>query len=280
VVKALADLPREERQRLAAAWPELPEVVRRRCARLMHKLAEERIELNFDRALDVALDDASAEIRRTAVAALWENESSGHLARLTDLATGDPDATVRIEAVRALGRFAGLASRGELAQENADELRELLTRLAQEDRAGVEVRAAALASIGAFGGPAVGQLIVDGFQSDETARRRAAMIAMGRSMEGGWLDPLVGELVEGDDDERRLAAAAIGEIGDPRAVAELAATAIDPVPAVRQAAIAALGQIGGATAAKALGQLEAATEAEQEMIHAALAEAQGDSLPF
>jgi HEAT repeat protein len=246
----------------------------------MHKLAEERVELNFHRALEVALDDPSTEIRRTAIAALWENESSGHLARLTELASADPDLTVRIEAVRSLGHFAGRASRGEVDPGEAERLRTLLAEFAQDAGAGVEIRAAALAAIGAFGGPSVEQLIVDAFASDDVARRRAAMVAMGSSMEGRWLDPLVGELADGDADERRLAAEAIGEIGDPRAVAELAVAASDPTPAVRHAAIVALGNIGGATAAKALRQLEPASEDEAEWVQTALGEAQGDSLPF
>jgi hypothetical protein len=130
VVKGLADLSRDGRATLAAAWPELPESVRRRATRQMAKLAADRVELSFGRALRLALDDESPVVRQLAVAALWEDESSELRERLLELAVADSSPDVRAEAVRGLGRFSRIAS-GE-PDAAAASLRDLLLRLATD----------------------------------------------------------------------------------------------------------------------------------------------------
>ena len=281
VVRGLADLSREGRATLAAAWPGLPVDVRRKATRQMGKLAGDRVELSFGRALRVALDDEAAAVRQLALAALWEDENSDLLARLAGLVDDDPSSDVRAEAARGLGRFARRAAEGELDPAAADALLALLERLATEAAQPAEVRRGALESLGAFGSPRVSRLIEDAYRSGDHGFRLSAIVAMGRSMDGGWLQTLIEELSAADVDVRLEAARSLGEIGDSRAVQDLATACADDHGEVRQAAIAALGRIGGGAAARALQRVEQeASAADRVAIDAALSEAQGDQLPF
>ena len=70
---------------LAVAWESIPEDNRIDLVRRFDELSEERVELNFGRALRVALDDRSAVVRQLAIAGLWEDESSELLDRLRSM---------------------------------------------------------------------------------------------------------------------------------------------------------------------------------------------------
>ena len=75
-VARLSDLSRVNARELATAWESIPEGNRVDLVRRFDELSEERVELNFGRALKVALGDRSAVVRQLAVAGLWEDESS------------------------------------------------------------------------------------------------------------------------------------------------------------------------------------------------------------
>lgn len=280
-MKGLADLSRGGRSTLAAAWPDLSESVRRRVTRQLGKTAQERVELNFGRALRVALDDSSAVVRQLAVAGLWEDDSSDLRDRLARMTVEDPSSDVRAEAARGLGRFARQIAAGELNDEVGQALYDLLVRLAGDAGQPEEVRRRALESVGAFGGDDVSGLIDAAYASDDHGLRLSAVVAMGRSTDATWLETLVEELESEDADLREEAARALGEIGDARVVHELSTAATDEMAEVRRAAIAALGQIGGSAAAKALQGLEQEEEGEERAAVAeAIAEARGEVIPF
>jgi HEAT repeat protein len=246
----------------------------------MSKLAGRRVELNFGRALRVALDDDSPVVRQLAVAALWEDEGSDLRDRLTVMATADPSLDVRTEAVAGLYRFARQAAL-EDGNGEARELRNLLVDLARPGDQPPAVRRRALESLAPLGDQQTNALIDEAFASDDPELRVSAVIAMGRTMDSGWLQHLIVELASEDVELRRESARAIGEIGDPEAVLALASAGRDPSADVRQAAIASLGRIGGQAATKVLRGLEQdATADELVAIETALSEAVGDALPF
>ena len=280
-VKGLSDLSRGGRDALAAVWPTLPETIRRRVTRQMGKLAEERIELHFGRALRVALDDESPVVRQLAVAALWEDDGSDVCGRLTSVAGEDRSLEVRTAALRGLNRFATEAGAGSLDDKTAHALRSTLIRLAQDRDQPSAVRRLAVEALGPFGDAEVRAVIEEAFGADDVDDRLSAMVAMGRSMLGSWLPTLLRD-AEADDTETRVAALqAIGQIGDDRAVGALATAGTDPDSRVRIAAFNALARIGGQAATKALRNLEAsALPADRESIVESLAGAQGEQLPF
>lgn len=275
-VARLSDLGREAAARFAGEWAALPEETRAALVRAMDELAEDRVELQFGRVLRVALDDPSPLVRQLAVAALWEDERGDLIGRLRALLGGDPSADVRGEAARALGRFADRAAAGDLDPSEADALRSELAAVAADLAEPPHVRRAALEAVGVFGQePSVRRLIVDAFDSDDPADRASAVYAMGQSCDRTWLPALLDELGSDDAAMRFEAARACGAIGSDAAVPELlAAMDGEEDVEVRHAAIAALGRIGGRSAARALQTLaEHAEEIDEDPIEAALAEA-------
>lgn len=274
-VSRLSDLDREAAARFAAEWPNLPDVTRERIVRAMDDLTEDHVELNFGRTLRIALDDPSPVVRQLAVAALWEDEQPDLLDEFRGIARRDPSPDVRAEAARGLGKFAHLAASGDLTGPPAAALRDDLFTLASDEREPEIVRQRALESVAAFGGDSEIQgLIDDAYATDDQAWQGTALFAMGQSVDRRWLPTVIDELASPDAHLRFEAARACGVLGEDAAVPELLECAKDDDTEVRHAAIAALGQIGGRNAIRALQSLATtADEADQSGIEGALEEA-------
>jgi len=98
---------------------------------------------------------------------------------------------------------------------------------------------------------------------------------MGRSADLAWF-PVILDEMESDDAEMRFEATmAAGSLGDERAIAKLSELSLDSDAEVQEAAITALGQIGGSAAREVL--LNIASEQSHprvlEAVRDALAEA-------
>ena len=281
-VALLSDLDREAAARFAIEWSGLPETIRERVVRTMDELAEDRLELNFGRALRIALDDPSPVVRQLAVAALWEDERQDLIDPLRELLARDPSQDVRAEAARGLGRFAQLGARGMLPDGAGDRLREELVAAAGDERAPETVRQRALESAAVLGSdPEIRAMILDAYESDDQAWQGAALYAMAQNLDSGWLPMVIQELANPDAQLRFEAARACGAFGDEAAIPELVECAADDDPEVRHAAIGSLGQIGGRAAVRALERLSAsAGDADRDVIEAALAEALALADPF
>src|SRR5215210_2704680 len=146
-VARLSDLSRVNARELAAAWESIPEGNRINLVRRFDELSEERVELNFGRALKVALNDRSAVVRQLAVAGLWEDESSEMLDRLRDILEHDESPDVRAQAAAALERFASKAVAGSLDESITSDLRDSLRRSANDRDAPYAVQRRALESL-------------------------------------------------------------------------------------------------------------------------------------
>lgn len=275
-VALLSDMDRMAASRFAAAWHGFPEPVRSQVVRWMVDLAEDRIELNFGRALRVAVEDASAVVRQLAIAGLWEDEGRDLPTLLLIVLREDPSQDVRAEAAQVLGRFAGRVGSGEDIGVDADRLRDILVGVAADETEPAMVRRRALEAVSPLGkdDEEIAELIVDAYEGDDSALRAGAVYAMGRTLHGRWLATVRAELSSDDAELRYEAARACGELGDDAALSDLAALAGDADAEVRTAAIAALGQIGGRGALRTLRQLAEDPEpADAEAVEAALEEA-------
>jgi len=281
-VARLSDLDRTAAARFAGEWTGLPEETRERIVRAMDELAEDRVELNFGRALRVALDDPSPVVRQLAVAALWEDERQDLIDPLRDLLGRDPSQDVRAEAARGLGKFAHMAESVALPEATARLLRDELLAVAGDEREPEALRQRALESAAVFGrDPEVRNLILDAYESDDQAWQGSALFAMAQSLDPSWLPTVLQELASSDAQLRFEAARACGALGDEAAIPELVECASDEDVEVRHAAIGSLGQIGGPAAIRALQALSTtASEADQETIEEALDKAIMLSDPF
>lgn len=271
-VARLSDLSRSNARTLAAAWESIPEGNRIDLVRRFDELSEERVDLNFGRALRVALDDRSAVVRQLAVAGLWEDESSALLDRLRDMLLNDESPDVQAQAAAALERFASKAAVGSLDEPVANDLRDALRRSANDANAPYAVQRRALESLGPYASdPDVSSLITEAFDSDDHGLQCSALYAMGRSQDSRWLPRILAQLESEDPEIRFEAARAAGLLGSTDALPVLLQAARDDDAEVRHVAIGAIGQIGGRGAVRALERLaEAAGEADLELIQSAI----------
>ena len=271
-VARLSDLSRDNERALAAAWDSIPEANRVDLVRRFDELSEERVELNFGRALRIALGDSSAVVRQLAVAGLWEDESSDLLGRLREILENDESPDVRAQAAAALERFASKAAVGSLDDRVASELRNELHLSASQAGAPYAVQRRALESLGPYASdPEISSLIMEAFDSADHGLQCSALYAMGRSQELRWL-PIILEQLESEDPEIRFEAArAAGLLGSADALPVLLQAARDEDAEVRHVAISSIGQIGGRGAVRALERLaEDAGEADLDLIEAAV----------
>jgi HEAT repeat protein len=280
-VARLSDLSREDGRILARTWPEFSEATREAIVRRIDELSEERIDVNFRRALRVALEDPSPTVRQLAVLALWEDDSSDLLGRFEDLLQQDASEDVRAQAAAALEPYVVRAAEGELDPAEADRLRNLLLA-ATSPHEPLVVQRRALEALGPIGSdPQVRDLISEFYESDEQALRCSAIYAMGRSLQTEWMPDILAELENDEAELRYEAARAAGALGSQDALPGLLSAARDEDAEVRHAAIAAIGQIGGRGGARALERLaEEADEADLELIEATLEDVNSLLDPF
>jgi HEAT repeat protein len=271
-VARLSDLSRVNARALAEAWESIPEGNRIDLVRRFDELSEERVELNFGRALRIALDDRSAVVRQLAVAGLWEDESSQLLDRLRDMLLNDESPDVRAQAAAALERFSSKAAVGSLDEPVSNELRDALRRSAIDADAPYAVQRRALESLGPYAAdPEISSLITDAFDSDDHGIQCSALYAMGRSQDSHWLPTILAQLESEDPEIRFEAARAAGLLGSADALPVLLQAARDDDAQVRHVAIGAISQIGGRGAVRALERLaEDAGEADLELIESAI----------
>jgi hypothetical protein len=271
-VARLSDLSRKNARTLGAAWESIPVSSRISLVRRFDELSEERVELNFGRALRIALDDSSAVVRQLAVAGLWEDDSTELLDRLRDILENDESPDVRAQAADALERFSSKAAVGSVDETVASTLRDALRRSATDADAPYAVQRRALESLGPYGAdPEISALITEAFASEDHGLQCSALYAMGRSQDLRWLPTILPQLESDDAEIRFEAARAAGLLGSADALPVLLQAARDDDVEVRHVAINAIGQIGGRGAVRALERLaEDAGEADLELIQSAI----------
>jgi HEAT repeat protein len=271
-VARLSDLSRTNARTLAAAWDSIPVGNRVDLVRRFDELSEEKVELNFGRALRIALGDRSAVVRQLAVAGLWEDESSELLERLRSILENDESPDVRAQAAAALERFSGKAAAGSLDETVAGDLREVLRRSVRDAGAPYAVQRRALESLGPYASdPEISSLITEAFDSADHGLQCSALYAMGRSQDARWLPTILEQLASEEPEIRFEAARAAGLLGSADALPVLVQAAHDDDAEVRHMAISAIGQIGGRGGFRALERLaQDAGEADLELIQAAI----------
>lgn len=271
----LSGLDQGKKALLEQTWPEI--ILQRRVSLLdqLIELAEDSVELNFDVVFLIGLKDRDADVRKSAIRGLWENERRTTFETLLDLLINDAAPVVRAEAALALGRFVLQSEMGSLKKVDVERVENALHNVIEDDAEEVEVRGRALESIGARSEGWVKDLIDQAFDSGERRLRISATHAMGRSCDAAWLPMLYGELESDDAEIRFEVVGAIGMIADDSAIPYLLPMLEDEDVEVQAASIAALGEIGGDTAKGALEDVAASgADALRELALEALAEAE------
>lgn len=251
-INGFADLSREAAGMLAERWPTLPVPVR--ATLLAHVLtrSEESVEQDFTAVAQVALDDATPELRRLAANALWEAEDRTTGRKLLRALQTDPDDGVRAICCRHLGAWVLRRELGSADEAFADAVIDELRRVAESGSTATEARANAIVALAPRSLPWVETLIREAYYDDDSTIRLASVRAMGFSSQPKWLEYVYEQLQSDDPDFRKAAAEAAGEIMDEDAVDPLGDALDDEDVAVVRAALDALAEIGGELATEYL----------------------------
>ncbi len=228
------------------------------------QIADENIELNFDRVNRLALADSEPRVRRRAIQNLWECEDPSLGERLAALVGADSDADVRATAAAALGRFVYLGEVDEIDEKLLRQVEDRLLAAQREDR-DAAVRLRSLESLGYSSLPEVVELIEAAYLSGQEPQIQSALKAMARSASPAWEDSVVENLHHSAPALRAEATRAAGELELRGSVDDLIELTDDAIDDVRLAAIWSLAQIGGQAATEALTRLLETAEDEDEI---------------
>jgi HEAT repeat protein len=206
---------------------------------------------------------------------LWEDHDVRLIPSLVSLLE-DEAVSVRAAAATSLGRFVLLGELGKIRPAPFGQAYEALLAICQDSEEHMEPHRRALESLSYVGSEDVVRLIHQAYDTPEEKMQVSAVFSMGRSADTRWAEYVKQELFSPNPELRFEAARACGELQLPDTVSQLDELTEDADPEVQEAALWALGQIGGD---KAREILERFCEAEGEATRAA-AEAALDELEF
>jgi hypothetical protein len=267
----LSDLRAEELTHLKATWPTIPPERRRQIVSHLVDITETTFEVDFSTIFRFCLHDEEEEVRACAIEGLWEEEDASLIGPLVHLLQADPSGRVRATAATALGHFVLLGELEKIEAALATFVEEALLQTIHSQEEDLEVRRRAIESIAYSGELGVRDIIEAAYYDEEEKMQVSAIFAMGRSADPIWRDMVITELDNPNPEIRLEAARACGELEARAAVSKLAQLLEDdPDSEVQQAAIWALGHIGGA---KARQVLEACFNGDNEVLRMAAGEA-------
>jgi HEAT repeat protein len=250
----------EEMAFLEQQW-QLADVKRRRkIIENLIKLGNENATMDFTAVFSFCLNDSDAEIRKTAITGISDEEDISSIPGLKRMLNNDVSPEVRDAAAVALGRFALMGELGKISKGRARDVFAALLSVLEKKEESTKVKGSALESIAAFNSPRVKDLIEDAYYSSDLALKTSAVRAMGANCNPDWLNVLEKELNSFDSDIRFAAVEAIGELGSEDAIPYLLDSIDDEDVRVQDAVIKAMGEIGGEESRRILNSLLLDTE--------------------
>jgi HEAT repeat protein len=272
-VNALSLPSSQDIEHFGAAWPNIAVERRRAILVAMNEASELSVHSDFSDLLPLLLDDADAIVRAAAIEGLWENEKPSLGRRLLRMLEEDKAELVRAAAARGLGDFVLRAELGKLHSPSSEKLVDALLARYNDVNEDEAVRCHALESVAYASDERVHGVIDRAYHDGDLDLRASAVLAMGRTADKTWERIVLHELQSKDATLRYEAANAAGELALHDALSILGELVHDADLDVRQAAVWALGQIGGKEARHILETvLESDDEALHELAEDALAE--------
>jgi HEAT repeat protein len=271
----LSNLEAADVARVKEWWPQIPADVRHALTARLVEIAEADFEVNFGSIFRLGLDDEDAQVRTSAIEGLWEDNDVRLIPALVSL-LGDKAIPVRAAAATSLGRFVLLGELGKIRTEPFQQAYDALLAMCQNGDEDLEAHRRSLESLSYVGSTDVVQLIQAAYDAPEEKMHVSAVFAMGRSADARWSDYVKQELFSPSPELRYEAARACGELQLSDTVEPLEELTDDADAEVQEAALWALGQIGGEKAREILQRF---CEADSEATRAA-AEAALDELEF
>jgi HEAT repeat protein len=272
----LSNLEREDTLRVHRIWPALPVKLRQELTARLVELAEADFELDFGAVFRIGLTDEDPVVRMVAVEGLWEDEDVLLIPALVKLLRQDASVDVRAAAAESLGRFILLGELNKIRAESQQAAYTATLAACQDPHEDLTVQRRALESLAYVGNETVIELIQAAYDMPDEKMHASAVFAMGRSADTRWATLVQNEIFSPNPELRYEAARACGELQLRDSVTDLSELVEDADPEVQEAALWALGQIGGDQARQILARC---CQEENEAIRAA-AEAALEELEF
>ena len=210
-LQEFSDIGTLELKTLLDIWPRVELSRKLTLLEDLDALAENDTLVSFDDFASALLTDPDPQVRSRAIRLLDESEDVKLVPSFLDMLRSDPDTHVRVEAANALYLFVDLGELEEIPESIYRQVEDaLLTSITSEDD--VRVRRTALESLGYSSRPEVATLIESSFRRDEPHWQVSALTAMGRSADERWADEVTRALVNENDNIRRAAVQAAGEL--------------------------------------------------------------------
>ncbi len=248
----LSNMDSDEIQIFQEVWPSIAVRRRRQIINFLVEIAESSFEVDFNRVFRFCLNDEDEKVRAAAIEGLWDDEDTSLIDPLLSLLRNDPSASVRASAATSLSRYILLGELEKIRAKHFDKVRTALLEIIRSPYEDIEVRRRAIEAISYSGEEEVRGIIESAYYDDDERMRVSAIFAMGRSADPYWADLVIGELQSPNPEVRYEAAVACGELELSAAIPILAYLTNDSDREVQEAAIWALGQIGGDEARRIL----------------------------
>lgn len=275
MIYSLTDLYGERLTAFRELWEQLSTERRRNLVKRLVETAETNFELDFSAIIHPALNDADYEVRRTALEGVLEDSPPRIIERIMVMAQEDQFAAVRAAAASALGQFVLQGEFGKLPRSLNVRLQDTVLALHRNFDEDPDVRRRALEAIANCGHESVTDLIREAYYADDFMMRVSAVFAMGRTCDEVWEPQILEELTNPEPAMRYEAARAAGELELRRALPRLADLVYEDDREIQEAAIWALGEIGGSAANNILTELSVlAEETDDDELATAVEEAQ------
>ena len=196
---------------LMEAWPRITLTRKRNLLADLDAMLDADTIVSFDDFGRALLNDPDAIVRASAIRLLREYEDPKRIPPFVKLLTGDPDPVVRAEAARALNIFVAFGELESIPESSLRQVEEALLAAEHDDDANVRRRA--LESLGFSSRDEVPALIESALARQDPDWNASALIAMGRSNDDRWAEPVVRMLVNDNRAVRLAAVEAAGMLG-------------------------------------------------------------------
>jgi HEAT repeat protein len=248
----LSEMNKAETLLFQKAWHSIAVERRREIINFLVEIAEASFEVDFGQVFRFCLGDEDERVREAAIEGLWEDDDTALINPLITLLRDDPSSSVRAGAAISLSRYVLLGELDKLKARRFALVREALLETIHSPLEDLEVRRRAIESIAYSSEEGVLNIIETAYYDEDERMRISAVFAMGRSADPNWSHLVISELESFSPEMRYEAAMACGELELSAATPLLADLANDSDREVQEAAICALGQIGGNEARRVL----------------------------
>lgn len=266
-LQQFSDMGPLELKTLLEVWPRVNTSRKLSLLEGLKNLAESDTLVNFDDFARAILNDPDASVRIQAIRLLGECESLKLIPTYIDMLKNDADINVRAEVAGALNLFVDLGELEEIPEESYREVEDALLESANSEDS-KRIRRNALESLGYSSRAEVVTLIDSAFHREDPEWKASALVAMGRSADNRWDDAVLTSLVNDNESIRKAAVQAAGALSlkSARLILLRMLAEGEEDDDITAAAIWSLSQIGGEDVRTFLEALLDQTEENEELV--------------